>query len=65
MSETEAMRTDLVKKTVTICLEVLHDLLNFTGALSPGKSQTVVCCLFLRHTGKQSLVTRGDVPDPL
>ena len=51
MSETEATCPDLVKKTVVICLELLHDLLNFTGALSPGKSQTVDCCLFLRHTG--------------
>ena len=26
---------------------------------------TVDCCLFLRHTGKQSLITCGDVPDLL
>ena len=46
MSETEATCPDLVKKTVIICLELLHDLLNFTGALSPGKARQLTAACF-------------------
>ena len=50
-SGTEAIWPDWAKKTAIVCVEVLLDLLNFTGGsspgktqLSPGKSQTEDCC---------------------
>ena len=38
-------KTRLAKNTVIICLGVLLELSNFTGGLSPGKSQTEDYCL--------------------
>ena len=52
-SGAEATRPDLGKKTAIICLEVLLNLLNFTGGLSPGKSYAEDCCMVLCHTGTQ------------
>ena len=41
----EATGPDLAKKTAIVCLGVLLGLLNFTGELSTGKSQTEDYCL--------------------
>ena len=35
----------ILAKTAIVCLKVLLNFLNFTGGLSPAKSQTEDCCL--------------------